>query len=581
MSLTPMVNVDPSDYGKYQNYETDNSTECQQTAPLYTIRVLENESIDITPSSISTQDEGFRSPLIDSSNNIQQMDNIIVCPQSDSVSNLSRKNFFRDEKLQLDCEWDDCIDNFNNISDFTKHVASHVTEAEVRVLDPPHGDVFGCLWTECGFETPSSEEMVRHINFHAFHTKIKCHGLNMLTHHGLAACSLDPGQRNITPEVTDPWLCQWVGCEMAESGFTQPRRFYLHVSEHAEESRVRGKHAKCKWSNCQFQSGTVSKLKEHLRSHTQEKMIGCPNCGALFANRVKFLDHCKRQQVNSEEAYKCNNCGKKFALERLLRDHMRSHINHYKCPHCDMTCVTPSALTSHIRYKHIEEKPFKCTFCDYSGKTQNDLKYHMKIHFEDQELKCPEAGCDYKCKAQASLKKHFMKKHEKATGNNYACHLCDKRYARGAFLTKHLMGEHKFTWPSGHSRFRYIRDEVTGIYRLQTIRFESLELQEELQGGDSLRIADSDIDIDPAESVRSATPSDGGIVFRTSSPVHMDTTPVHTPSVYSTHAWSEGSWSQRASSVRSGEGTEEADRFLTTLLDNNAQNYIVKFPVEM
>ena len=63
MSLTPMVNVDPSDYGKYQNYETDNSTECQQTAPLYTIRVLENESIDITPSSISTQDEGFRSGL--------------------------------------------------------------------------------------------------------------------------------------------------------------------------------------------------------------------------------------------------------------------------------------------------------------------------------------------------------------------------------------------------------------------------------------------------------------------------------------------------------------------------------------
>ena len=61
-----MVNVDPSDYDKYQNNETVISTEnSQQTAPLYTIRVLENESIDIdiTPSSISTQDEGFRSGL--------------------------------------------------------------------------------------------------------------------------------------------------------------------------------------------------------------------------------------------------------------------------------------------------------------------------------------------------------------------------------------------------------------------------------------------------------------------------------------------------------------------------------------
>ena len=42
-------------------------------------------------------------------------------------------------------------------------------------------EVFGCLWAECGFESPSSEEMVRHINFHSFHTKIKCHGYNMIT----------------------------------------------------------------------------------------------------------------------------------------------------------------------------------------------------------------------------------------------------------------------------------------------------------------------------------------------------------------------------------------------------------------
>ena len=37
------------------------------------------------------------------------------------------------------------------------------------------------------------------VNFHSHRTKIKCHGLKMLTKHVLAPCSLDLGQRNIVP----------------------------------------------------------------------------------------------------------------------------------------------------------------------------------------------------------------------------------------------------------------------------------------------------------------------------------------------------------------------------------------------
>ena len=46
---------------------------------------------------------------------------------------------------------------------------------------------------------------MRHINFHSFHTKIKCHGLNMLTSHGLQPCLLDPAQRNIVPDLSEPF----------------------------------------------------------------------------------------------------------------------------------------------------------------------------------------------------------------------------------------------------------------------------------------------------------------------------------------------------------------------------------------
>merc|ERR1712142_1351289 len=40
------------------------------------------------------------------------------------------------------------------------------------------------------------------------------------------------------------------------------------------------------------------------------------------------------------------------------------------------------------------------------------------------------------------------------------------------------------SWPSGHSRFRYTKDQESGLYRLQTIRFESVDIQQEVNAED-------------------------------------------------------------------------------------------------
>lgn len=36
-------------------------------------------------------------------------------------------------------------------------------------------------------------------------------------------------------------------------------------------------------------------LTNHVRTHTQEKAVGCPTCGHLFATNTKLVDHCERQ----------------------------------------------------------------------------------------------------------------------------------------------------------------------------------------------------------------------------------------------------------------------------------------------
>ena len=61
--------------------------------------------------------------------------------------------------------------------------------------------------------------------------------------------------------------------------------------------------------------------------------------------------------------------------------------------------------------------------------------------------------------------------------SSYMCHVCNKVYCQGSTLSNHLKKTHNFELPSGHSRFRYKLDS-DGFYRLQTLRYESLELFE-------------------------------------------------------------------------------------------------------
>ena len=144
----------------------------------------------------------------------------------------------------------------------------------------------------------------------------------------------------------------------------------------------------CKWVNCNFKAGTTCKLKDHLKSHSAERVVACPNCGGLFASRSKFFDHCTRQ-LKVEEGLRCSYCQKSFSTERLLRDHMRSHINHLQCPLCNMTCPSATALNKHYTYRHSEERAFICPYqqeeeedgtgtCDYSAKTLHDLNRHIR-----------------------------------------------------------------------------------------------------------------------------------------------------------------------------------------------------------
>ncbi|XP_068187446.1 histone H4 transcription factor [Antennarius striatus] len=385
----------------------------------------------------------------------------------------------RKKTLKLDCEWSSCQETFCRMENFCKHVEDHLNAVQ-EDEDKPEGER-NCLWRDCGFcSVEGLSELRRHLFFHCYHTKLKRLGQQVLNAHSeIGTCSI--GYHNSIPEIPDNFFCLWNDCE--QPPFDNPEWFYRHVEMHSLLVDIPAGDCefpvRCGWKDCEATAKGRPKLREHLRSHTQEKVVACPGCGGMYANNTKLFDHIIRQNDMEGQRFQCSHCSKRFATERLLRDHMRTHVSHYKCPLCDMTCPSPSSLRNHIKFRHSNEKPYSCEYCEYRCKNMIDLRKHLDTHSSDPAFHCDVPGCSFTSRALGTMKLHQKREHEGNFVARYKCHVCDKCFTRGNSLTVHLHKKHQFKWPSGHPRFRY-KEHEDGFLRLQLIRYESVELTEQL-----------------------------------------------------------------------------------------------------
>eukprot|EP00794_Sanderia_malayensis_P014400 gene14400-15899_t len=433
--------------------------------------------------------------------------------------------------LALTCRWQGCVSEFelhlDDYQTFAEHVMQHINQfiQDFHDSNENHQDVndcdtilsnnnnnYKCAWNNCYWEAAvgNVDEFTRHVMFHAYHSRLKCLGAFEIILQGVNQCSLNVETPDLLPEVGEPFLCKWDTCGM---NLLCPEKFYKHVEMHAynagrEDVMVvtedNGKlyslptcgqtvngmavqkllQSVCRWDGCSFLAKSAVKIKDHCRTHTGERQLACPTCGGFFSNKTKFIDHLTRQNTKLYENFQCSHCLKRCASERLLRDHMRHHVNHVKCPHCDMTCANPSALRSHIKFRHSKDRPYECAMCSYSCKAANDLKRHEETHFA-KRFECEEENCGFLARTMSGLRSHVKLAHtEKRDKERFMCHICQKQFSRGYFLTKHLKSDHDFSWPSGHIRFQYKKHE-DGFCRLQMVRFESAELSELLTEDDS------------------------------------------------------------------------------------------------
>lgn len=264
--------------------------------------------------------------------------------------------------------------------------------------------------------------------------------------------------------------------------------FNSHVASHAifeHDMAVEAPYTKatmvCKWNNCGKAYNVLSTYKDHVRTHIKVKTIGCHTCGVLFRTKTVLYDHCRRQEANNTQEYQCAQCFKMFATENILRKHLLNHVNSFKCTLCDMTANTAAQLATHVRFRHMKERPFECTKCSYRCLKKSDLKRHdMQVH-EKKVYQCVEDGCTYTVRTLQMYRRHYTEVHEE-NPLLYSCHCCPRIFRNSKNLTKHLKGEHNFKLPSGHKRFTYKLNE-NGFHCLETTRIESLDVNERMNAG--------------------------------------------------------------------------------------------------
>ena len=283
-------------------------------------------------------------------------------------------------------------------------------------------------------------------------------------------CFIDSSARTVLPVLPDSFICGWQKCYKV---FYDAESFYRHVEKHPFEDveipkdvpknqLKKLKFACCNWNDCTFQTNSRWHLKDHLRSHTQEKLVACSNCGSMFCSKFKLGDHILRQYLNenfsneqlqtllfhysndkqqvtltlipSINSDKDNNendnalptapsstriTASASQISANLNDKKQQDnsgknqeaatfstaLGQFKCDNCEKVCATKSLLREHAKC-HFESYIYQCEFCSFKSPSPSGIQHHKKYrHSDERPFNCQ--FCEAKFKSKSDLRKHI------------------------------------------------------------------------------------------------------------------------------------------------------------------------------
>lgn len=231
-------------------------------------------------------------------------------------------------------------------------------------------------------------------------------------------------------------------CDICEKTFGALTKLRQH------KMRIHDKQPTHFCSLCDFSGYTLDDVRRHnLRCHTGELHHACTHCEAQFSSEVALRNHCKRvhqlqvcfsckqcdytcssevtlktHQESKHSVVKCTTCQESFKTKESLLLHQRTHLSH-QCQLCPFASKTRQLLAQHLLNEHEEgtpeDKPLKCSTCQFACRHQLVLEQHLRSHGGKRLYKCTD--CEYSTRNKQKITWH-IRIH---TGEKpYSCEQC-------------------------------------------------------------------------------------------------------------------------------------------------------------
>eukprot|EP00794_Sanderia_malayensis_P018129 gene18129-19939_t len=144
----------------------------------------------------------------------------------------------------------------------------------------------------------------------------------------------------------------------------------------------------------------------------------------------------KRKLRLEDREFKCTFCDKSFSMKIAMEKHMVVHGAKlpWQCSHCSDGFMKSSDYKEHCNKVHGNYRPFPCQVCGKRLSNLGILKNHQGIHSGERPFSCQFPGCEKSFLTKTNLDDH-ERKHVNA--REFECATCQKRFNLKGDLRQH------------------------------------------------------------------------------------------------------------------------------------------------